>query len=135
MMFSICNSCSYSRQTGLKSIKKAVRKELFVLLNSSAHLHLNSGNSPFLFYFILFNSDFSAVVQTRQGAAECSQNGFKIVTFTNKKQLHDLYSIFVGDLLINMDPPSPTWVSFLGNVILIIHAGNKLFFPRVQQLF
>lgn len=64
-------------------MKRAARKELFVLLSSSAHLHLNSGNTLFLLFF--FNSDFSAVVQTRQGVAECSQNGLKIVTLTKKK--------------------------------------------------
>lgn len=66
---------------------------------------------------------------------ECSQNGSKIVTFTKKKNLSDLYSIFVGGLLINIDPPSPTWVPFLGNVILIIKAGNKLFFLWFSNYF
>lgn len=60
---------------------------------------------------------------------------FKNSNIYKEKKLSDLYSIFVGDLLINMDPPSPTWVPFLGNVILIINAGNKLFFLTFSNYF
>lgn len=60
---------------------------------------------------------------------------FKNSNIYKEKKLSDLYSIFVGDLLINMDPPSPTWVPFLGNVILIINSGNKLFFLTFSNYF
>lgn len=60
---------------------------------------------------------------------------FKNSNIYKEKKLSDLYSIFVGDLLINMGPPSPTWVPFLGNVILIINSGNKLFFLTFSNYF
>lgn len=60
---------------------------------------------------------------------------FKNSNIYKEKKLSDLYSIFVGGLLINIDPPSPTWVPFLGNIILIIKAGNKLFFLWFSNYF
>lgn len=133
--FTICNSCSYSRQTGLKSMEKAVREELFVALSSSAHLHLNSGNTPFLFIFILiFNSNFSAVVQTRQRVVECSQNGSKIVTFTKKKTRWPLFYFCGG--FINKHRPT---LHHMGAFSWERYSNNKCrqqtVFPTVQQLF
>lgn len=61
---------------------------------------------------------------------------FKDSNIYKEKKSSVTFILFLwGGLLINMDPPSPTQVPFLGNIILIINAENKLFFLQFSNYF